>query len=352
MIKRRKSAAKVGLPPGAMIYTGEEKSYPVTIELSEYNAETISHQRDIELEQLKTKPVRGKIQWYRILGVHDVDLLRQLGERLKINTLVLEDIINTNQRPKLEDYEDYLFITFKSISAKNSKEFRIEQISMLLFNDMLITFHEGDSSFVNPMLRRLQQPKSRARQRGADYLFYAILDLAVDHYLAFLEFFEEKYERLEDEVSVHPKTEHVEKIQDLKREWSNTRRAVRPFREAINALFKEEFDQVDESTKMFIRDLNDHMLQVTDSLENQRELVTGLMDTYLTNVSNRMNEIMKVLTIIATLFIPVTFFAGIYGMNFKYMPELGWKYSYPLFWLVVLIVIAGLIAFFKRKKWL
>ncbi len=353
MIGRRKSAVKVGLPPGSMVYTGEQKLFPVTIELTTYNTETISHLENIQPEQLSRKPTRGKVQWYRILGIHDVHLLRQLGERLKIDSLVLEDIINTSQRPKLEDYEDYIFITFKSITVENtSGEFKMEQLSMLLFNDVLLTFHEGDRSLVNPMLKRLEQLKSRARQRNADYLFYALLDLTVDHYLASLEMFEEKYEQLEYEVSVEPEQKQVEHIQNLKRELFNIRRVIRPFREAINALYKEEFDQIEESTKIFIRDLNDHMLQVTDSLEHQRELVSGLMDTYLSNVSNRMNEVMKVLTIIATLFIPVTFFAGIYGMNFEYMPELGWKYSYPVFWLIVLVVFGGLITFFKRRKWL
>jgi magnesium transporter len=286
-------------------------------------------------------------------GVHDTKLIEQIGERFGLHPLILEDVVNTSQRPKLEEYENCIFISMKSLIYDEKKEKVIpEQISIILMQNMVITFQEQIGDTLSEVLERIKLSKFKIRSKGNDYLVYALIDLIVDKYYHSIEAMGNKLEELEEEVFDNPTPNCLYKIQATKHELLEVRRSVYPLREVINRFQKDDLDYINDENMKYFNDVYDHTIKIIDTVEAFRELNAGLKDIYLSSVSLKMNQIMQVLTIVGAIFIPLTFLAGIYGMNFEFMPELHWQYSYPIFWIIILVVSISLIVYFKRKRWL
>jgi magnesium transporter len=286
-------------------------------------------------------------------GVHQLDNIEKVGKYLKIHPLVLEDIMNTGQRPKLEDFDDYLFIVLKMLHYdEKENETKTEQVSLILSSNYVISFQESEGDVFDPIRERMRTDRGRIRKMGADYLAYSIIDAIVDNYFIVLEKIGEKIEDIEDELVKNPTPEVLQTIHRLKRELIFLRKSVWPLREVISRLERWESPLVHKSIDIYLRDVYDHTIQVIDSLETFRDMLSGMLDIYLSSVSNRMNEVMKVLTVIATIFIPLTLIASIYGMNFKYMPELDWVWGYPMVYVVMIVVSAVMLVYFRRKEWL
>ena len=293
------------------------------------------------------------VTWLDIDGVHQTNILESVGRQVNLHPLVIEDIHNTYQRPKVEDYEDYLYIVLKMISwDANSEQIQAEQVSLVLGKNYVLSFKEDPGDIFDSIRTRLREGKGRLRKMGADYLSYALLDQVVDHYFIVLENLGEQIEDLEEGLVTSPDTSTIQNIHHLKRELIFLRKSVWPLREAISSLERGESPLFQPETLVYLRDVYDHTIQVIDTIETFRDMVSGMLDIYLSSVSNRMNEVMKVLTIIATIFIPLTFIAGIYGMNFVNMPELQWPWGYFVVWGVMIVIFIGMLIFFKRKRWL
>jgi len=286
-------------------------------------------------------------------GIHQLDNIEKIGEHFKIHPLVLEDIMNTGQRPKMEDFNDYLFIVLKMLSYdEEENETKTEQVSLILSSKFVISFQESEGDVFDPVRERIRSDRGRIRKMGVDYLAYSLIDAIVDNYFMVLEKIGEKIEDIEDELVKNPTPEVLHTIHRLKRELIFLRKSVWPLREVISRLERWESPLIDKSIDIYLRDVYDHTIQVIDALETFRDMLSGMLDIYLSSISNRMNEVMKVLTIIATIFIPLTLISSIYGMNFKYMPELDWFWGYPLVYTVMLAVSAVMLIYFRRKKWL
>jgi len=282
-----------------------------------------------------------------------MDIIEKIGTHFGIHPLVLEDIVNTGQRPKMEDFEDYIFLVVKMLTCDQSQsDMNTEQVSLLLGPNFVISFQERQGDVFDSIRDRIRNSKGRIRKEGADYLAYVLLDAVVDGYFIVLESLGERIETLEDQVIENPTTETLQVINGLKREMIVLRRSVWPLREVIGALERGGSALIHKATGTYLRDVYDHTIQVADTIDSYRDMIIGTRDTYLSSLSNRMNEVMKVLTIIATIFIPMTFIAGIYGMNFQFMPELGWRWSYFVVWGVMIAVAGVMIAYFKRKDWI
>ena len=285
--------------------------------------------------------------------MHELGVIEKIGTHFGIHPLMLEDIVNTGQRPKVDDFEEYIYVVFKMmIVDETTCHISSEQVSLILGPHYLISFQETEGDVFNFVRERIRKGRIHMRKSGPDYLAYALMDAVVDHYFLILEKIDERIEQFEDRVYTDPTPEILLAIHDLKREIIYFRKQVWPMREVLNTWQKTESALVQQTNKVFIRDVYDHTIQVIDTIESFRDIIAGMMDLYLSAVSNRMNEVMKVLTIIATIFIPLTFFAGIYGMNFKFMPELEWKWSYPVLWAVLMVIFVSMLLYFKRKKWL
>ncbi|HLT32944.1 MAG TPA: magnesium/cobalt transporter CorA, partial [Aquaticitalea sp.] len=286
-------------------------------------------------------------------GLNNIDDIDKLGNHYHLHSLTMEDIGNTHHRPKMDEFDNYLFIVFKMLHFKNEHEIIYEHISMVVGDGYILTFQEADGDVFNELRERIRHGKGRIRGLSSDYLMYAILDAVVDNYLTILEAFGDKVEELEDAVfNAEPNNIISSKIQQHKREILKIRRSIVPLREVINKLDKTETGLIEEKTHNFLHDLYDHIIHVNETIELYREMVWGLMDMYMTIISNKMNEVMKVLTIIATVFIPLTFIVGIYGMNFDNMPELHYRYGYFILWGVMIILFFLMLVYFRRKKWL
>jgi len=285
--------------------------------------------------------------------LHELDLIESLGRHFKIHPLVLEDIVNTGQRPKMEGFEDYLFLVLKMLNYdEKTNEIRTEQVSLVIGKYFVISFQEREGDVFNQVRERIRKSKGKIRKRGSDYLAYALMDAVVDNYFIVLEKMGEKTEDLEQELLTKPSSETLQAIHSLKRKLILLRKSVWPLREAVSGLTRGDSKLIKDSTIVYLRDVYDHTIQVIDTIETLRDTVSGMLDTYLSSISNRMNEVMKVLTIIATIFIPLTFIAGIYGMNFEYMPELEWPWGYFAVWGVMILVAITMCIYFKRRGWL
>jgi magnesium transporter len=293
------------------------------------------------------------VTWINIDGLHQIEILEKIGECYGLHPLVLEDILNTDQRPKMEDYSNYIYIVLKMLDQGNkSNEIATEQISLILGPNFVFSFQEKEGDVFDPIRERIRNGKGRIRKMGADYLAYALLDSIVDNYFIILEKLSEKIEYLEEKLITRPTPETLQTIHHIKREMIFLRKAIWPLREVIGGLERNESSLIKESTKIYLRDIYDHTIQTIDTIETFRDMVSGMLDIYLSSVSNRLNSVMKVLTIIATIFMPLTFLAGIYGMNFKYMPELEWGWGYPVLWLIMIGIGIFMLAYFKKKNWL
>ncbi len=352
LIKKR--SKKSGLPPGSLVHVGEKKIAESEITIIDYD-EVIFQERQVkQVEECFTFRETPTVTWINVEGLHQVEILARLGECYGFHPLVLEDILNTDQRPKMEDYGDYLYIVLKMLSHNGQKsEVTTEQVSIILGANFVVSFQEGGKGDVfNPIRERIKSGKGRIRKLGADYLAYGLLDAVIDNYFIIMEKLGEDIELLEDELIIQPTPETLQTIHHLKREMLFLRKAVWPLREVISGLERGESSLMKEPTRIYLRDVYDHTIQVIDTLETFREMVSGMLDIYLSSVSNRLNSIMKVLTVITTIFMPLTFIVGVYGMNFKYMPELDWPWGYPFIWLIMLGIGAAMLFFFKKKRWL
>lgn len=349
----KKTSKKAGLSPGTLVHIGEKKAETTKFSLINYDQEQLQEKELATIDESFPYKDTPAITWINIDGLHEIDIIEKIGHHFDIHPLTLEDIVNTGQRPKAEDYDDYVFIVFKMLFYDDANmHITSEQVSLILGAHYLISFQEKEGDVFNFVRERIRKAKGRIRKSGPDYLTYALIDATVDHYFFILEKVGEKLEQIEEELLENPKPQTLQSIHSLKREMIYFRKQVWPIRELLNHLMHEESQLVQESSHIFFRDIYDHTIQVIDSIESMRDVLTGMLDLYLSTLSNRMNEVMKVLTIMATIFIPLTFVAGIYGMNFKFMPELEWKWSYPILWGVLAAIFASMILWFRRKRWL
>ena len=349
----KKRSKKVGLPPGTLVHIGEKKRERTTITILDYDERHLQEQEIKTVDECLPFKDKPTVTWIDVDGIHEVKILERLGDSFGLHPLVVEDVLNTDQRPKMEDFGDYIFIVLKMLyyNDKND-EIVTEQISLILGPNFVISFQEREGDVFDPIRERIRSEKGRIRKMGADYLAYALVDSIVDNYFIILEKLGEKIEFLEDELVTNPTPETLQAIHDLKREMIFLRKSVWPLREVVSGLERGESPLIQESTGIYLRDVYDHTIQVIDAVETFRDMLSGMLDIYLSSVSNRMNEVMKVLTIIATIFIPLTLIAGIYGMNFRYMPELEWPWAYPMLWLIMLGIGVLMLIYFRRKRWL
>jgi len=355
----RSAARKLGLKPGSVVYVGRERVEDVHIDIIDYSETKLSEKRVSSVEECFPFKESATLTWINVDGIHNAGLIEKLGEHFGMHPLVLEDIVNTGHRPKLEDASDHIFIVMKMLySDAEHNGIKAEQVSVLFGRNWVITLQETGEDVFDTVRQRIKKTVPRIRLMTADYLAYALLDAVVDHYFIVLEQLGEEIELLDEAVSEHPQPEHLGEIRELKKKLLLVRKAVWPLREVIGGFERSESALIQDSTGPYIRDLYEHVIQVIDTAETYRDMVAGLLDLYHTGVSNRMNDIMKVLTIFATIFIPLGFLAGVYGMNFDTssspfnLPELGFRFGYPLFWGIVVLVAGGLLWFFRRKKWL
>jgi len=349
----RKTARKVGLPPGTLVQAEEKKAEKARISLIDYDEAQFQEKEAATIEEcfpFKDKPT---VTWINIDGIHQADILEKIGAHFGIHPLVLEDIMNPAQRPKIEDFEDYIYVIVKMIYFDDKKkDIEVEQLSIILGPNFVISFQEKEGDIFNPIRDRIRKARGRIRKMKPDYLAYALLDTMVDHYFIVLEKLGEKIEGMEEELVTKPTPETLQSIHTLKRELIFLRKSIWPLREVISVLERGESSLIHKSTIIYLRDVYDHTIQVVDTIETFRDMVSGMLDIYLSSISNKMNEVMKVLTIIATIFIPLTFVAGLYGMNFKYIPELEWRWGYFAALFVMVIIGFGMVMYFRNKKWL
>ena len=348
-----KTSRKTGLSPGSLVYVGEKNYDKPTIDLMDYSDDHLEEKQIHAIEECFEFKEKTSNTWININGLHDEDIIETIGNHYGIHPLVLEDILHTEQRPKIEFFEDHIFIVLKMMDY-DTKENKIEfeQLSLILGKNFVITFQEERSHLFEPLKKRIRDEKSKIRQMGSDYLAHGILDIVIDNYFAILERFGDLIEIYEDDLMVEPSTETLNNIYQMKRELLFLRKSVFPLKDVITKVERSEIELINEKTKFYMKDIYDHIVQVVDTVDTQRDLVVGLLDLYSSSVGNRMNEVMKVLTMISTIFIPLTFIAGVYGMNFKYLPEIYWKYGYFIILGVMLIVAILMLFFFKRRNWI
>ncbi|OGI15646.1 magnesium and cobalt transport protein CorA [Candidatus Micrarchaeota archaeon RBG_16_49_10] len=352
MIAPATRSKKTGFPPGSLVHIGKKKTQITTIKVIEYNEEAFEEREAKTVEECFGKKAKT-VKWINIDGIHDIGVIEKIGKHFDMHPLMLEDILNTEQRPKIEYYDGHIFIVLKTLEYYDIYgELKVEQISLIVGPDFVITFMERESTIFDSVKARLRSGKGRIRKHGSDYLAYTLLDAIVDNYFVILEKLGDKIEDLEENLIKNPTAKTLNKIQGLKKDMIFLRRSLWPLREVIKAFEREEVPLIKKATKIYLKDVYDHTIQVIDTVETYRDLVSGMLDIYLSSISNRMNEVMKTLTIISTIFIPLTFLAGIYGMNFRYMPELEWKNGYLLFWIIILVVLVIMVKYFKRQKWI
>lgn len=349
----KKRSKKAGLPPGTLIHIGERKTEEIKITIMDYNETQFQEKEAKTFEECFPYKGRPTVTWINVDGIHQVQTLEKLGECFELHPLTLEDILNTDQRPKIEDFGEYMYVVLKMFSYDDkSSEILTEQVSLILGANFVLSFQENVGDVFNPIRERIRSGKGKIRKMGADYLVYALLDAIVDNYFIILEKIGEQIEFLEEKLVINPVPETLNIIHKLKKEMLFFRKSVWPLREVISVLERGESQFIKGSTKIFLRDVYDHNIQIIDTIETLREMLSGMLDIYLTGISNRLNAVMKVLTIIATIFMPLTFIAGVYGMNFKFMPELEWRWGYPLILLIMITIGILMLFYFKRKKWL
>ncbi len=348
----KKRSQKTGLPAGSLVHIGEKKVEKTTIEIIAYNQEGFKdiefNQLEYQLESLK----KDSVTWINVNGIHDKNIIENIGKIFSLHPLLLEDIMNTDQRPKMDEQENYLFITMKMLSVNGmSNLIKDDQLSLVLGQGYLISFQESETNAFSIVKEMIKSGRGRIQRMGSDYLAYSLMDVVVDNYFIVMEKLGEEIEGLENELVRNPKQGTLRSIHRLKREMIFVRRSTWPLREVIGDLERRGSALIHESTNIYLRDIYDHIIHVIDTTETFRDIIAGMIDIYLSSVSNKMNEVMKVLTIIATIFIPLTWIVGIYGMNFDYMPELRAKFGYPVVMIIMVVIGLLMVFYFKRKKW-
>ncbi len=343
---------KAGLPPGTLVHIGERLTDKSKITIINYDEEQFLKLEDKTPEEYLPFKDTTNVTWVNVDGIDQAEMIERIGNTFDLHPLLLEDIMNTDQRPKMEAYDEYLFIVLKALFYdEKEKAIITDQISFILGKQYVISFQERESNLFNAVTERLKNGTWRIRRLGADYLLYSLIDIIIDNYFVILERLGEGIDELEVQLVTSPRTEILKSIQTLKREMIFLRRSVWPLREVINSMERGDSPLIEKTTQIYLRDIYDHTVQTIDTIETYRDMLSGMLDIYLSSVSNRLNEVMKVLTIIATIFIPLTFIVGLYGMNFEYMPELKWRWGYPSILLFMLAIGICMIFYFKRKKW-
>lgn len=355
----KRAYEKFGLPPGTIVHVGEKRAETVNITVIDYDKDHLQIKRVSDIEEVFPFRDSPTVTWINIDGIHDATIIERLGTHFNIHPLVLEDILHTTQRPKVEDFENYIYIVLRMFYLQDKTNERevdteiiSEQVSLILGTNFVISFQEAGGDTFDPVRTRIKNSKGRIKELGADYLAYALIDSIVDNYFVILEKLGERIEILEDELLDEPTPDTLEELHELKNEMIFLRKSAWPLREVSNSLLRLESGLITKFTQTYIKDVYDHTIQIIDTIETYRDMLSGMLDIYLSSLSNRMNEVMKILTIIATIFIPLTFLAGVYGMNFHYMPELSWKWGYPVLWCVMITIGLFMFSFFRKKKWL
>jgi len=348
-----KIESNVGLAPGTLVHVGEKKAEKVIIKVLAYNSEKLIEKKLETVEDCLAFKDQPDINlWINVDGLDRVDIIGKLGNYFNIHPLTLEDVLNTGQRPKTEDYESYIYTVLKMILLDTKKEeITLDQVSIILGPNYILSFQEREGDVFDPVRERFKNPASRLRKNGVDHLAYSLIDAIVDNYFLILEHFGEEIENLEEGLIIQPRPETLKAVQKYKRDMITLRKSVWPLRELINGLQRVESDLIKETTRIYLRDIYDHTIQVIDSVEDFRDILSSMVDIYLSSISYRMNDVMKVLTVIATIFIPLTFIAGVYGMNFEYMPELKWRWGYPAIMLAMSLIGVSMFAYFKKRRW-
>lgn len=339
--------------PGTVKYIGKERAVPVSLNLIHYNEGDFTEEKVQSVKDCTPFLEREGVTWLNINGVHDEGIIRDLGSMFKIHPLVLEDVANTTHHPKMEEYEDLLFAILKmAYFNPETGEIGVEQVSLLLGEGYVISLQEMEGDILEGLRDRIRYSRGKIRRMGSDYLMYGIIDALVDNYFTVLGHIGAEIEKMEDALILKANQELLIKIYRFKRELAFLRKSIWPMREVMSNLLRSENRLIGDTTRIYMRDVYDHSIQVADTVETFRDMASGMLDLYLSTNSNRMNEIMKVLTIYATIFIPLTFLSSVYGMNFKHMPELDWLHGYLYWWMAAIFIAVGLLVYFKRKRWL
>jgi magnesium transporter len=340
-------------PPGTVQYIGKPRSEETRIDVIEFSESEVTEYKIDKPDQLKKYIASDKIKWILVSGVHDIELMTKLGDLFKINQLELEDIANTSQRPRMEERDSYIFMVFKAlIINQEDQDVAIEQVSLILGENYVLSFHETDPKLFDSLRARILTGKGRIRKMKSDYLAFTIADIMIDQYFVVLEEIGTTIESIESELVINPGSADQEAIYRIKRRLVYVGRTIWPVRELINEVERSDHKLIHDESRMYFRNIYDHTVQIIESLDSLRDLTSSMMDLYLSSVSLKLNEIMKVLTIFSALFIPLTFLAGVYGMNFSYLPEKDWHYGYALFWTICIAATIFMLFYFRRKKWL
>ncbi len=338
--------------PGTIHFSGKQRVDQVGIQIIDFDRDHLDVRTVDDVSECFGYRDTPTITWINVNGLHDTEVIRVLGERFGVHPLALEDVVSTQQRPKIEDYDDHLFLICRMLRVEpGTTKVQSEQLRLVLGRGFLLSFQERPGDVFNPVRERLKRPQGRLRNGHADYLAYCLVDAVIDNYFVVGETFGEAIEDLEALVLADTAQDPLNTIHGLKRELVMLRRAVSPLRDVVAELRRNDSPLVDASTATFLRDAHDHAVQVNETVESFRDLLTGLQDLAMANMSNRMNDVMKVLTIFASIFVPLTFVAGVYGMNFEHMPELGWPWAYPVFWTIIVSITSAMLVYFRRKKW-
>lgn len=343
---------KIGLPPGTLKHVGKKSVDKVKISIIDYLNEQF---QELEIDKISDSfafKESATATWINIDGLHDTDLIAEIGTYFGIHNLTLEDILNTNHRPKLEDYDDYLFFTMKMLAVNADNHVESEQVSMVLGKNWLLTFQEAEGDLFDKIRIRLRDKQGKIRQKGVDYLFYALIDIIVDNYFVVTEHFKDEIEIIEDKVLLSPDKRYLTDIQKMRNHLIDFRKAIVPLREALGDLRANIYPLISKKTNPYLSDVYEHTLYLYESTEYLQESLTSILDLYHSGISNKTNQIMQVLTIISTIFIPLTFIVGVYGMNFEFFPEIHWKYGYLFVWIFMIIIVLGMMRYFRNKKWL
>ena len=352
MVTSGRRGSQIGLAPGALVHVGEKKVEKVVIRVLAYNSDKLIERELEKVEEcLEFKDQSDLNFWINVDGLDRVDIIEKLGGYFNIHPLTLEDVLNTRQRPKTEDYDSYIYSVLKMILLDTKKEITVDQVSIIIGSNYILSFQERKGDVFDPVRERFENLASRLRKSGVDYLAYSLIDAVVDNYFLILEHFGDEIEYLEEGLVIHPRPEILKTIQKYKRDMITLRKSVWPLRELISGLQRVESNLIKENTRFYLRDVYDHTIQVIDSVEDFRDILSSMVDIYLSSISYRMNDVMKVLTVIATIFIPLTFIAGVYGMNFKFMPELEWHWGYPTVMIGMILLAVSMFAYFKKRRW-
>jgi magnesium transporter len=349
---RKKKRQNTGLAPGSLIFTGQKKLEEAQVMLVEYSIDGEVTEQRAE-GKIPDSDGQAMVRWYDVRGLHDVGLVEQLGQRFGVHPLALEDILDTQQRPKFEDYENGLFLILKALSYDEEKQrVQTEQVAIFADDGFVLSFQENETDLFPGVRERIHSGRAKIRKRKADYLAYALADNIVDQYYLLLDRIDLILDDLEEEILANANRNSKSKIHNLRLQTITLRKTIAPLRDAIGAFSRVDSPLMSEGTDVFVRDLYDHVVQIMENIDTIRDMMNGLYDLYLSEISFKMNSIMQVLTIISTIFIPLTFLAGIYGMNFEHMPELSWEYGYYYLWGVMIMISGALIYYFRRRNWL